>query len=109
VKPGERYDKPDSDKFADAASSDGSAECLRVHQSGSAMLPSLVGRVLGGRYEVQEILGEGGMSFVYRCLHRSLNQTVAVKVLHIDRAYSQKMFSDSRRRRRRLSPSTIPI
>lgn len=35
-----------------------------------------------GRYEVQEELGQGGMSVVYRGLDKSLEREVAIKVLH---------------------------
>lgn len=90
MKPDERHDAPKTDKFAEATLAYGEAPQVRIHESDSLMLPSLVGRVLGGRYEVLELLGEGGMSAVYRCLHRSLNQIVAVKVLHIDRVSNRK-------------------
>jgi serine/threonine-protein kinase len=38
-------------------------------------------KVLGGRYELEETLGEGGMASVYRGTDRVLGRTVAVKVL----------------------------
>ncbi len=37
---------------------------------------------LGGRYEIQEILGEGGMSAVYKAFDHNLKRTVAVKIIH---------------------------
>ena len=39
------------------------------------------GRILGGRYELEEELGSGGMATVYRGTDRVLSRTVAVKVL----------------------------
>lgn len=39
------------------------------------------GTVLDGRYEVQEILGEGGFAIVFRAKQLSTGQSVAVKVL----------------------------
>lgn len=38
--------------------------------------------VLGGRYQVMDRLGEGGMAVVYTALDRKLNRLVAIKVLH---------------------------
>jgi serine/threonine-protein kinase len=43
-------------------------------------LPAMVGRRLGA-YEVQQLLGAGGMGAVYRATDRRLNRDVAVKVL----------------------------
>src|SRR5579884_3923895 len=40
------------------------------------------GDVLAGRYELQELVGAGGMSSVFRAHDRVLERTVALKVLH---------------------------
>ena len=42
---------------------------------------NLSGRVLGGRYELQEVLGVGGMGTVYNAHQTDLNRNVAVKIL----------------------------
>ncbi len=47
------------------------------------------GTVLGGRYEVEEILGEGGFAIVFRAKQLSTGQTVAVKVLRHRRGAAQ--------------------
>ena len=40
-----------------------------------------VGCVIDGRYEVESIIGEGGMGVVYRSRHIVIGRTVAIKVL----------------------------
>jgi tRNA A-37 threonylcarbamoyl transferase component Bud32 len=42
----------------------------------------MIGEVLAGRYELQEVVGSGGMSSVFRSYDRDLQRTVALKVLH---------------------------
>ncbi len=45
----------------------------------------LVGVVLDNRYELKEILGAGGMGFVYLAKQRGLSREVAVKMLYAER------------------------
>ncbi|NND66118.1 MAG: serine/threonine protein kinase, partial [Halioglobus sp.] len=40
----------------------------------------IVGRTIG-RYEVQELIGEGGMALVYRAFDPEINRAVAMKLL----------------------------
>jgi eukaryotic-like serine/threonine-protein kinase len=42
---------------------------------------TMLGRVIGGKLELRDLLGEGTMGWVFRAQHRALNKTVAVKVL----------------------------
>jgi serine/threonine protein kinase len=41
-----------------------------------------VGRLIGDRYELQETVGTGGMSTVYRAFDTLLERNVALKILH---------------------------
>ncbi len=43
---------------------------------------SLVGAVVGGRYKVDKLLGEGAMGAVFLAEHRLMRKKVALKVLH---------------------------
>jgi serine/threonine protein kinase len=42
-----------------------------------------IGEVLGDRYQVTEVLGQGGMGTVFKAINLSLNKPVAVKALHM--------------------------
>ena len=41
-----------------------------------------LGKTIGERYEVLELINVGGMGRVYRGLHRTLDRAVAIKVIH---------------------------
>lgn len=41
-----------------------------------------VGQILGGRYKLEELLGQGGMSAVYKARDPNLQRTVAIKLIH---------------------------
>ncbi len=43
---------------------------------------TVIGKILGNRYEIIEKVGSGGMANVYKAKDRMLNRFVAVKVLH---------------------------
>jgi serine/threonine-protein kinase len=49
-------------------------------------LPFSIGSVLADRYEIEALLGEGGMGAVFRAHDRELEEHVALKVLHIEAA-----------------------
>ena len=42
----------------------------------------MLGDVIAGRYELEELVGAGGMSSVYKAHDRLLERNVALKVLH---------------------------
>jgi len=42
----------------------------------------MVGRILNSRYELEQLIGTGGMADVYRARDNLLGRTVAVKILH---------------------------
>jgi eukaryotic-like serine/threonine-protein kinase len=55
----------------------------------------IVGRVLGGRYQLDAAIGSGGMGDIYRARRLHIGDTVAVKVLRpevVDNAQSRQRF-----------------
>lgn len=49
-----------------------------------------VGRVLGGRYQLTQVIGSGGMGEIYRARRTHIGDTVAVKVLRADVVENEK-------------------
>jgi len=44
--------------------------------------PNWIGQTLGGRYRLDEMIGQGGMSAVYKAYDPNLKRVVAVKMIH---------------------------
>src|SRR5688572_23867840 len=44
-------------------------------------LTSMVGTTLDGQYQIEALLGQGGMGAVYRARHKLLGDSVAIKVM----------------------------
>src|SRR6478736_3056769 len=59
-----------------------SSTCFRRSSARVGKMLSVVGELIAGRYELQELVGKGGMSSVYRAQDRLLERTVAIKLLH---------------------------
>ena len=63
------------------------AQAPRSTGAGAPRVPSgdtpvlQMGDVLGGRYEILQLLGEGGMGSVYKAMDRELNRPVALKLI----------------------------
>src|SRR5918998_2978814 len=69
---------------------------------------SLLGRVLAGKYRIDELLNAGGMGTVYRGTHVLMDKTVAVKVLRPSLAADEKIVARFSREARAASRISHP-
>jgi hypothetical protein len=78
--------------------------CRRVHATetercpcGTTLVVAALPRVLLGKLELQERLGEGGMGLVYRAFDRDLERSVAVKTLpRVSEEATQRLRQEAR-------------
>ena len=72
-----------------------------------------IGTVLGGRYEIEEVLAQGGMAIVYVARHRTLNTRVAVKVLSAalerNKVLRERFYREAKATQKLAHPNIIEI
>jgi predicted Ser/Thr protein kinase len=68
----------------------------------------MIGQLLAGRYELQDVAGAGGMSSVYRARDTVLERTVAIKVLHEQYSDDPEYVERFRREARALAQLNHP-
>jgi serine/threonine-protein kinase len=71
-----------------AANETGADVCFTCGRAFQALTQ---GAIVSSRYEVQSLLGRGGMGAVYRAHDRVLDETVALKVLRVDFAEDESL------------------
>ena len=73
----------------------------------------MVGELISGRYELEELVGSGGMSSVYRAHDRLLERTVALKILHeqftSDDAYVERFRREARAVAQLAHPNIVTV
>ena len=70
---------------------DNHAAAVACFECGKPLWTVTRGTILGGRYEVLSVLGQGGMGMVYKAQDRTLDEPIALKVLRPDVAPTQEM------------------
>jgi eukaryotic-like serine/threonine-protein kinase len=70
-----------------------------------------VGKVIDGRYEIQQRVGEGGMGVVYRARQMSIDRVIALKMLNQqmagDQQWVQRFYNEAKACSRLQHPNTI--
>jgi serine/threonine-protein kinase len=73
----------------------------------------MIGELIGGRYEIEELVGTGGMSSVYRARDSVLERRVALKVLHehfsADPEYVERFRREARAIARLNHPNIVTV
>src|SRR5580698_10385762 len=67
------------------------------------MSHALLGTALGGRYRLDEEIGKGGMSTVYRAFDTVLERPVAIKLMHREIASDSDQLERFRREARAVA------
>jgi serine/threonine-protein kinase len=68
----------------------------------------VVGELIAGRYELEELVGTGGMSSVFRAHDRLLERRVALKILHEELSSDQDYIERFRREARAVARLSHP-
>src|SRR5262249_57516859 len=66
------------------------APASKPASAAASAIGSQSGRVVGGRYKVEQWIGSGGMGEIYRARRTHIGDTVAVKVLRGDVVEDEK-------------------
>jgi hypothetical protein len=73
----------------------------------------MIGELIGGRYEVEDLVGTGGMSSVYRARDNVLERKVALKILHdhysSDPEYVERFRREARAIARLNHPNIVTV
>lgn len=95
LREGETDDQADSDTIIVHASADQPHELDELSERKSASDPTssssnLIGKTIGGHYQIISLIGEGAMGAVYKAMDLLLDRTVALKIISPERRIDSK-------------------
>jgi eukaryotic-like serine/threonine-protein kinase len=71
-------------------------------------MTTVIGTKLSGRYRIEDEIGSGGMSTVYRAFDETLERPVAVKIMHSDISREPRQLERFRREARNVAQLSHP-
>ena len=76
-------------------------------------MPNLVGRLIGERYQIEQIVARGGMATVYLALDIRLERKVALKIIHphlaTDTSFKEKFIREARIAAKLSHPNLVNV
>src|SRR5882757_6208593 len=97
-----------SSRRRSASGSRRSSRCWRRNHPVVGKMPAMVGEVIADRYELEELVGTGGMSSVYRAHDRLLERKVAIKLLREHYSQDEQFVERFRREARAAAKLSHP-
>jgi serine/threonine-protein kinase len=105
-----KHENPPGSRFCNACGQGLYGEEARVERPGA---DPLVGRIIAGRYRIDEVIGRGGMGVVYRVEHVRMGKLMAMKLLHGDLARDKEVVRRFSREAEAVSkldhPNTVQV
>lgn len=76
-------------------------------------MPKLVGTLIGGRYQIEQVVARGGMATVYLALDIRLERKVALKIIHphlaSDNSFREKFIREARIAAKLSHPNLVNV
>jgi Flp pilus assembly protein TadD/predicted Ser/Thr protein kinase len=84
---------PDAGLSVERGPSPAGVNATGLHGTGANAILLEIGTVLGSRYQILELLGEGGMGAVYKAADREVDRLVALKVIRPEMASNPEILA----------------
>src|SRR5262245_44854536 len=75
---------PVENRVSSATPGSGSLPCTRCTRETSLVSGVRAGEIIAGKFQIERVLGEGGMGYVVAARHLQLGQMVALKFMRRD-------------------------
>ncbi|MSZ46551.1 MAG: serine/threonine protein kinase, partial [Actinobacteria bacterium] len=76
-------------------------------------MPNLVGRLIGERYRIEQVVARGGMATVYLAMDIRLERKIALKIIHphlaSDNSFREKFIREARIAAKLSHPNLVNV